>query len=131
MFSEKRIFGNKGEDIACKFLMKHGFTVIQRNYLRKCGEIDIVAKKSGVLHFVEVKTVSRENLENVSYETDEYRPEDNLHPAKLKRMARVIEVYLLDKNVSDETEWFFDALIVYLDLKNKVARVKMLENIVL
>ena len=131
MFSEKRIFGNKGEDIACKFLMKHGFTVIQRNYLRKWGEIDIVAKKSGVLHFVEVKTVSRENLENVSYETDEYRPEDNLHPAKLKRMARVIEVYLLDKNVSDETEWFFDALIVYLDLKNKVARVKMLENIVL
>jgi Holliday junction resolvase-like predicted endonuclease len=70
--TEKRKTGNLGEDIAAMFLMKHGFGIIERNYLRKWGEIDIVAKKGGVLHFVEVKTVScgtrgtvpHENLQN-------------------------------------------------------------------
>ena len=49
-FTEKQKVGRIGEDIACKFLMKHGFEVADRNYLRKWGEIDIIAKKRGVLH---------------------------------------------------------------------------------
>lgn len=131
MFSKKRQFGNIGEDIASKFLVKRGFDVMQRNYLRKFGEIDIIARKAEILHFIEVKTVSCENLADVSGGKNVYRAEDNLHPWKLKRIARTIQVYLHDNSVSDETEWLFDAVIVYLDLGNKLARVKMLDNIVL
>ena len=48
--------------------MKRGFKIIERNYLKKWGEIDIVAVKNRKYYFVEVKTVSRENLESVTHE---------------------------------------------------------------
>lgn len=136
MWSEKRKFGNIGEDTACKFLVKHGFVVIERNFLKKCGEIDIIAKKQGKLRFIEVKTVARDLSENVIRETikgndEEYRPEDNIHPAKLKRIAKTIEIYLLEKNVSQETEWGIDVVTVFLDLKNKLAKVKLLEDVII
>ena len=82
--TNKQRVGKIGEDIVCRFLMKQDFQIIERNYWKKWGEIDIIAKKSNILHFVEVKTVSYKNLENVIYETDKHRPEENVHPWKLK-----------------------------------------------
>jgi Holliday junction resolvase-like predicted endonuclease len=67
--TEKRKIGNLGEDIAAMFLMKQGFSVLERNHLRKWGEIDIVAKNGGTLHFVEVKTVSYGTQNTVPRET--------------------------------------------------------------
>ena len=129
--TEKRALGDLGEDIACKFLAKKGFLVIERNYLRKWGEIDIIAKKDGKIHFIEVKSVSREILPAISHETPSgYRPEDNLHPWKLKRLARTIETYLL-QNGSRETDWQFDVITVYINKKDRISRVFMLENIIL
>jgi len=130
--------GNLGESIACRFLMKHGYEVIERNYWKKCGEIDIIAKKSREIHFIEVKSVSSEIFKNVSDETSgleetvtAYRPEDNLHPWKLQRIARTIQLYLEERGVSDETVWLFDVVTVYIDKKRLVSRVSMLENIIL
>jgi len=44
--TEKRKLGDIGENIACDFLKSRGFEIIERNYLRKWGEIDIVTRKS-------------------------------------------------------------------------------------
>lgn len=130
--SESQKTGEVGENVACKFLMKRGFEIVERNYTKKWGELDIVAKKDGKLHFVEVKSVSRENINSiVPHETEGFRPEDNMHPKKQERLARAVETYLLDRNVSSETEWQFDLATVYLDLKNKKAKVNLLEDIVL
>jgi putative endonuclease len=123
--------GQLGEDIACRFLVKHGFEVVERNYWKKCGEIDIVAKKGNKLHFVEVKSVSCEINPEVPYNEDSFRPEDNLHPWKLQRLSRVVQTYLLEKDVSDETPWQFDVITVYLDIKRRVSKVCLLEDIVL
>ena len=57
--TDKQKIGNLGEDIGCKFLVKRGFSIKDRNYRKKWGEIDIVVEKDAVLHFIEVKTVSR------------------------------------------------------------------------
>ena len=129
--SEKQKIGEIGENIAVKFLMKHGFSVIDRNYTKKWGEIDIIAKKSEKLYFVEVKSVSRDTLDNVSPETDTYKPEDNMHPWKLKRMSRTIQTYLLSKKIGDDVEWQVDLLVVFLELKNKKAKVKVVSDIIL
>ena len=129
--SETQKIGEIGENIAVTFLMKHGFSILDRNYTKKWGEIDIVAEKNKKLYFIEVKSVSRETLENVSYETNNYKAEDNMHPWKLKRLSRTIQTYLLSKKISDETEWQVDLLIVYLDLKNKKAKIKLEEDIIL
>lgn len=131
--TEKRKLGNLGEDLASRFLIKHGFIILDRNYLRKCGELDIIASKDNLLHFIEVKSISCEIKKDVSDETTNtnYRPEDNVHAWKLGRISKTIQVYLLDKNVSDETNWQFDVVTVYIDKDNIVSRVKMLENVVL
>ncbi len=134
--SEKQKIGEIGENIACRFLIKQGFKVLERNYTKKWGEIDIVTEKGKKIHFIEVKTVSRENLDTVIHETlsgeySSYRPEDNMHPWKLKRLGRTIQTYLLDKNIPDEKDWQLDLAVVFLNLKEKKAKVKILENIIL
>jgi len=130
--SDKQKIGEIGENVAVKFLVKRGFSILDRNYTKKWGEIDVVAEKSGRIYFIEVKSVSRETLNNVPHETlDEYKPEDNMHPWKLKRLSRTIQTYLLSKNISEEKEWQVDLLVVFLSLKDKMARVKVVSDIIL
>ena len=129
MVSEKRKIGDIGEAVAEKFLVKQGFTVVERNYLKPFGEIDIIAKKSGSFHFIEVKTVSREIQEgSVSHET--YNPAENVHPKKLARLHKTIETYLMEHNISPKTPWQLDVITVQLDLQRKKAKVDYLRNII-
>lgn len=52
-----REFGNKGEDLACEYLIKNGYEIVERNkHFSKLCEIDIIAKLKDKYHFVEVKT---------------------------------------------------------------------------
>jgi len=132
--SDSQKTGEIGENIAVKFLVKHGYTVLDRNYTKKWGEIDIVAEKGNLLHFFEVKSVARadvnRDLPAGRQEHDSYRPEDNMHPWKLKRLSRAIQTYILQKKL-DDRDWQFDLLVVFLNLKDKKAKVKMVEDIVL
>jgi len=128
MKTEKRKIGDFGENIACKFLMKRGFTLLERNYLKPWGEIDIVVIKEGIVHFVEVKTITRDF--NVTRETDDYyRPEENVHPAKLQRLSRTIQTYMLERG--REGDWQFDVVVVLVSKDFTRAKVQFLENIVL
>lgn len=127
----RRQVGELGESIACRFLVKHGHKILDRNYRKKWGEIDIISAKDNIIHFIEVKSVSRETLpSNVNDGTDNYRPEDNVHPWKLKRIYRTIQTYLLDKKVSGETEWQIDVIAVFLNIKTRKAKVRITENII-
>lgn len=149
--TEKQKIGRLGEDIAQKYLENKGFSIVEQNFLRKCGEIDIIAKKGKILHFIEVKSVSEQpgsrpgrsedicilhrtplcKVCMVSRVTDNYRPEDNLHPYKLKRLARTIQVYLFEKRSEPQIEWVFDAITVHINVRNRTAKVKFLGNIIL
>lgn len=114
----KRRIGDQGEEFVARNYLSKGFEILERNYLRKWGELDIVAEKESVLHFIEVKTVSREmNHRFVNHETsDEYRPEDNVHQYKLHRLRRIIQTYLEERGLStyDDIEWQFDLAVVYI-----------------
>lgn len=156
-YSEKRQLGNLGEDLAEVFLVKQGFRVVERNYLKKWGELDIIAARDGLLHFLEVKSktrgyVTREKTnESVSHyvsqksftkddfrillsrETDtvsDYMPEENVHFWKQKRMIRAIQTYLLDRNVEEDKEWQIDVITVIIDFLRKEAIIKHIENVV-
>ena len=51
------IIGRQNEALAVEFLIAEGFTIIETNYYaRKLGEIDIIAMRDDVLHFIEVKS---------------------------------------------------------------------------
>lgn len=129
--TEKQEIGDIGEGIAARFLMKQDFVIKHRNYRKKWGEIDIVAQKGKDLRFVEVKTVSHPKQVGASQDGKGYfRPEENIHPYKLKRLHRAIETYLMEHNVPHETNWQLDAAIVYLDFITHKAKVDYIENII-
>ncbi len=120
--------------MTCRYLENKGYKVLERNYLKPWGEIDIVAQKANKLHFVEVKTVSREITKDGPLYTGSrvtYRPEENVHPAKLKRLHRAVQTYLLDRKVPEDKEWQIDVVCVYLDFATHKARVEVLENVIL
>jgi len=129
--TEKRKLGNLGEDLACRSLINRGFEIADRNYLKKWGEIDIVAINKGIIHFIEVKSVSCENIGQVSGENSGYRPEDNVHPWKLQRLSRAMQTYLLERRVSGETEWQVDIMTVHIDKKNLTSKISFIENIII
>lgn len=62
--TEKKDFGNKGEEIAARYLADSGFILHQRNWQSSHHEIDIIAEWHGEIVFVEVKT--RRNEEYMS-----------------------------------------------------------------
>jgi len=128
---DNKLIGNYGEQIAAKYLKSKGFEILNTNYLKKWGEIDIVTRRTKKVHFVEVKTVSYETKEllisNVS--RGSWRPEDNVHPQKIKKLSRAIESWIMEKNY--EGEWQIDVVAVKLVLQEKYASVKYLPNIIL
>lgn len=119
--THKQKIGKLGEDIATRFLVKRGYEVVERNYLKRTGEIDIICQKDDKLYFVEVKSVSRENIT-----TDSYRPEDNIHEAKILRLSRTIEIYLSEKEI--DLDWEIIVVTVVIDSISKTAKVKLLTD---
>ena len=129
--SQSQKIGELGENVACKFLEKKGFYIKERNYTKKWGEIDIIATKEGKLYFIEVKSVSRDLVENDKKDEEEtFRPEENMHPWKIRRLARTVGTYLIHNRIGN-TEWQFDLAVVSLDMHKRLTRVRMIENIVL
>ncbi|MCL4304558.1 YraN family protein [bacterium] len=83
MTARKR--GLAGEDIACQYLEKNGLKVLDRNWTRKNGEIDIVCKDGNVIVFVEVKSASR---------VSEFLPANRVNKQKQERIKQLARTYL-------------------------------------
>ena len=124
--SRKEI-GGIGENIAAEFLRRKGFEILQMNYLKPWGEIDIIAAKEGVVRFVEVKSVSREPSQDISRENNDHRPEELVHQFKLQKVARTAEMYMND--TGDQRDFQIDVVGVFLDFKNRKAKCRLFEQV--
>ncbi|MGL6269516.1 MAG: YraN family protein [Chitinophagaceae bacterium] len=82
-----QVKGKKGEELAAEWLLKQGFVMLHKNWRRARYEIDIIATKDQVLHFIEVKTRTSARFGN---------PEDQVNKKKLRHMidAGVDFIYL-------------------------------------
>ena len=108
-----RAFGKQSEDKAVEFLLRNGFKIVERNfYASKFGEIDIIAFKDEVLHFIEVKSSH-----------GSFEPVYNITHAKLQKIIKSAYYYLNQKNLS--FAWCIDALIVTNE------KIELIENITL
>ena len=109
-----KYFGDQSEDLATLFLEQEGYIIVERNYFaRKLGEIDIIAEKDEVLHFIEVK----------SGKSDTFDPVYNVTPAKLRKVINSAYYYLKTKGL--DIPFSIDALIVRGD------EVEFIENVTL
>lgn len=101
--------GPIGEGIAAKYLEKLGWKILYRNFkILPIGEVDIVAQDpSGVLVFVEVKTMT-------DYGPAALMPEDHANPAKLKRVARMGELFVAKhpELMDEEGGWRIDLVAI-------------------
>lgn len=123
--------GEVGEKIALEYIENDGFTIIETNYTKKTGEIDIVATKQGILHFVEVKTLFNSYTDNVSHETKPYDPWQNVSREKLRRFGRTCELYIIEKGVSNETPWQIDVIAVTVSHETGKSHVEVLWNVII
>ncbi len=106
-------FGNDAEELATHFLQEAGFVIVERNYYaRKLGEIDIIAHRHGVWHFIEVKSAERD-----------FDPVYNLTPAKLRKVIHSTHYYL--KTHGLDVAFSIDALLV------RRGEVELIENVTL
>lgn len=128
---QKNKIGAIGEKIAANYLKKQGIEVLATNYLKKWGEIDIVARETAKIRFVEVKTVSYETKQDlqIAISRGTWRPEENVHPKKLQRMHRAIESWIVEHQY--EGDWEIDVIAVRIVPREKYASVKYISNVIL
>ena len=118
--------GALGEDIARKFLERKGFRIVAMNYRKPWGEIDVIAEKDGIMHFVEVKAVSRSISATDGSREMDYRPEEMATRSKLHKVARTASIYMESKR--DEREFQIDVLGVIMDSEKKIARCRFFQQ---
>jgi putative endonuclease len=82
--SQADTLGERGENVAAKFLTQAGYKILQRNYRSRLGEIDIVARQGRTLVFVEVKTRA----------DAQPRPEDQVNAEKQHQITKSASLYL-------------------------------------
>lgn len=125
MPSEKREIGDEGERIAQKYLQRKGYHILETNYLKPFGEIDIIAENQGGLFFIEVKTRTYNN--HVNY----FPPEVNVHYFKGKKVKRVANIYLSEKGFSENTSWQIDVVSIELNYTTRRAKITHFKNAVI
>jgi putative endonuclease len=126
MYSDTRKFGNIGEDIAVRKLEQLGFAILERNYLKKWGEIDIVAR--GTDKIVEVKSAKFRPAHHYDVPRDTFMPEENVTREKLLKLNRVIETWLSEHKYTGE--WQIDVMTVSIDMERRVGHCKLIEKVI-
>lgn len=112
-----RKFGDAGEDLACRYLEKQGYQILERNkhYSRFC-EIDIIAKHKNTTVFVEVKTRKTNNFGT---------PLEAITSTKYANIKKGVQFYLSEHKVKD-----YRIDVIGITLKPEV-KIEHLKNIFL
>ena len=109
--------GRQGESLATAYLEKKGYTIICRNYRRRFGEIDIIARHRGFTVFIEVKTRRSGRFGGPLVAVDR---------RKQQQIYRVAEEYLASHGLQ-ETPARFDVVSVTLSRDGRVT-IDVIEN---
>ncbi len=79
--------------MACDFLKRHGFEIVERNYHTTFGEIDIIAVKSGDYYFIEVKT----------RQGSEFANDWSVTNSKKRKMNQTVRAYCFKQNINGDS----------------------------
>ncbi|PIE57478.1 MAG: YraN family protein [Desulfobulbus propionicus] len=109
--------GTQGEELACERLQGAGYVILERNYRRPFGEVDIIARQDGVVCFIEVKTRrSRQYGDGFAA----------VHSHKQRRLSRIALDYLARNNLLHSPARF-DVVSIFLG-QGVRPKVQLLQN---
>ena len=111
--------GKEGEDIACNYLEKEGYLIIERNYRGKKGEIDIIARDGNVIVFTEVKSWKTIPVSEAEF---------SINALKKRRMINSAQQYMFEnsKKLSN-----FDIRFDFLFVNAATNRITHSKNIIM
>jgi putative endonuclease len=111
---QKKELGKKGEEAALRFLKKKGYRIIEKNYVCKMGEMDIIAREKDTLAFIEVKTRTSAEFGP---------PQLAVNLSKQRQLSKVALNYLLEKRLED-VKARFDVVAILLGEKEEIELIK-------
>lgn len=97
--------GKRGENIAASWLTSHGYRVIERNWRRPCGELDLIAEREGEIIAVEVKTRRGDAMG---------APEEAITPSKQRKLIATLQTYMMERD-AEQAPYRIDVIAVRLD----------------
>ncbi len=124
IFQNKKEKGFLGESVAVSYLLSKEYSVLERNLSEMYGEVDIVALKAGVFHFIEVKS---------SFNRKEYKGwslEERVNKKKIGKINMVASYYL-ERKGKESSPWCIDIITVYFSSRGDFLDLEMMENVVL
>lgn len=111
--------GKYGEDLAVKYLQKQGYKILERNFKKRWGEIDIVCQEKDTLVFVEVKTRIGQDYGSAA---------EAITPWKLKALVRSAQYYkMLHPELPEALR--IDVLAIDLSPAREVKRIELIKNV--
>ncbi|NJP07016.1 MAG: YraN family protein [Chloroflexaceae bacterium] len=113
----KRLLGDFGEQSASVYLMRHGYTILDRKWRCPLGEIDLIAREQQQLVFVEVRT--RRGRANAA---------ESITPTKQQRLIALAYTYLETHPLTDVTEWRIDVITLNIDQYGRVCQLQHFRN---
>ena len=103
--NSKQKLGKRGEHIACTYLKKRRYEIIEKNFFCKLGEIDIIAKQENIIIFIEVKTRKNKYYGN---------PAEAINKTKKIHMYNVAKYYMQIKELRN-IQVRFDAIEIMME----------------
>lgn len=125
MITQKREFGDLGEKIAKEYLERNKYKVIDSNYSKRWGEIDLIAKSPAKeLVFIEIKTREAKNRPSA------FLPEDSVNFSKQQKLIKTARTFLYENKYSDDTFWQIDVIAIEINKLSHKAKIRHIKNAV-
>ena len=117
-------FGDWGERLAKDFLSRRGYSILESNFHKRCGEIDIICSKEDNLHFVEVKTRTLASTQQFGL------PQEAVTKTKQKKIIQTAMTFLAEKGYGGNINWQIDVISITYCKEKSQAKINFIENAV-
>jgi putative endonuclease len=111
----KRDIGNLGEELAVKYLKKNKYKIIDRNYLCRYGEVDIIARDSDTIAFIEVKSRKEGTKVNPLY---------SVNRRKQMQICKAAQDYIIKKKIKNKMFRFDVLTVIYKKPNHDIQLIK-------
>lgn len=113
-----KTIGYHGENIICKYYLKNGYIILDRNFRNRFGEIDLIAKKNDVIIFIEVKS---------RYNSSFGFPSESISPSKQRNIKLLSKFYLSFKKLTN-VYIRYDVAEVFLNYYDEKYKINIIED---